>query len=100
MPLWFVVGLVLALPTHFIAWSWFLENGVDLVRLYAAEIITSPSWLTSTLYFPLGLIGLALTEFAAMLPLNFVVLIFGVRQYFALRDSKHFVSYRGSGFAH
>lgn len=100
VPIWFIIALVLALPTHFVMWSWFMFNGPELARSLAAEVVAYPEWLTSSLYFPFGIIVLALTEFVAILPLNIPVGIFGIRQYYALRNSKHFVATRGRGFAH
>ena len=100
IPLWLAFGVVLAVPTHIVAWSWFSLSGLDLIWTTAPSLIAEPQWLTSVLYFPIGLLLLGATEFMAVLPLNFVLVVFGIRQHYALRDRKHFVHHKGGRVAH
>ena len=70
-----VVGIALSIPTHLIAWSWFMASGPDLIGDWSRAVVSDPTWLTSVLYFPLTLLVVVGTEFISLFPLNLLILL-------------------------
>lgn len=82
------LGILLSLPTHSIAWNWFMETGPTLISGWSEAVVSSPQWLTSILYFPLTLLVVVGTEFFALIPLYVLIVLMLVWRRYIAKDTE------------